>query len=94
MTVRETLNEVVIRAMSGKFHAFEAAKLEQALQTLSTDYTWQKGLGTINYLITIFRCIRGDSMYQLALLVDDVVVKLFLMNKAKYTIGRSTDNDI
>ena len=44
MTVSETLNEVVIRAMSGKFYAFEAAKLEQTLQTLSTDYTWQKGL--------------------------------------------------
>ena len=44
MTVRETLNEVVIRAMSGKSYAFEAAKLGQALQTLSTDYTWQKGL--------------------------------------------------
>ena len=33
-------------------------------------------------------------MYQLALLVDNVVVKLFLMNKAKITIGRGTDNDI
>ncbi len=44
MTVRETLNEVLIRAMSDKFHAFGAAKLERALQSLSTDYTWQKGL--------------------------------------------------
>lgn len=33
-------------------------------------------------------------MYQLALLVDDVVVKLFLMKKATITIGRGTDNDI
>lgn len=33
-------------------------------------------------------------MYQLALLVDDVVVKLFLLNKDTITIGRGTDNDI
>ena len=30
-------------------------------------------------------------MYQLAQLVDHVVVKLFLMNEAKFTIGRGTD---
>ncbi len=40
MTERETLNEVVIRTMRSKFHAFETAKLEQALQSLTTDYTW------------------------------------------------------
>ncbi len=44
MIVRETLNEVVIRVMSGKSYAFEAAKLGQALQTVSTDYMCQKGL--------------------------------------------------
>ncbi len=33
-------------------------------------------------------------MYQLALLVDDVVVKLFLLSRATITMGRGTDNDI
>jgi len=33
-------------------------------------------------------------MYQLALLADDVVAKLFLVNKASFAIGRGTDNDI
>jgi pSer/pThr/pTyr-binding forkhead associated (FHA) protein len=33
-------------------------------------------------------------MYQLALLVDDVVIKLFLLNKSRITIGRGADNDI
>ena len=33
-------------------------------------------------------------MYQLALLVDDVIVKIFHLNKATITMGRGTDNDI
>lgn len=33
-------------------------------------------------------------MYQLALLIDDVVARIFLLDKAKTTIGRDTDNDI
>ncbi len=33
-------------------------------------------------------------MYQLALLVDNVAVKLFLLDKPKITIGRSSVNDI
>ncbi len=33
-------------------------------------------------------------MYQLALLIDDVVVKLFLLSRATITMGRGTDNDI
>lgn len=34
--------------------------------------------GTIYYLITILRCIWRHSMYRLALLVDDVVARIFL----------------
>lgn len=33
-------------------------------------------------------------MYQLAQLVDNVVVKLFLLDKPEIKIGRGTDNDI
>ncbi len=33
-------------------------------------------------------------MYQLALLIDDVIVKHFCLNKPEITIGRGADNDI
>ena len=33
-------------------------------------------------------------MYQLALLIDDVVARIFLLDKAETTIGRDADSDI